>query len=551
MRVPALALAAFALAAPPACAAGLDGRCATERGGARGLLALHGYWSAAGALASPAAPLDSDEDDVAILEDRGDLVVRKNPFDLDGAALRLSPNGAGGYDPARLALPLDPAGDPLQLGDDDARPLDLPFTFVFYGHGYTRVFLHSDGHLSFGAPDIAQTERGLARFLSGPPRVAPLFADLDPSRGGTVTARLLPDRATFLWDGVPGAGQISRSTFQVTLYPGGALDFVYGPEVQTREAVVGLSPGGTLEVTPADLSAARPSGTKGAIAERFSETEKLDLVSVARRFFASHPDRFDQLVIYTTRPLNPVGGTLAFELNVRNDVEGIGVEVVDDSRQWGSEGVLSSVVFMDSIDTYLDVDGFEILGHEVGHLWLARLRFRDSSGSVSAALVGRDGVHWSFFLDSDASLMEGNDIADRGGGRFETVDFARGFSALDEYAMGLRLPQEVPAFFYVDDPDDFRPNAPFKSSSPPEAGVSFTGARRDVRIDEVVAAMGSRVPDASRAPHVLRQAFILVSDGVAGATEERRHAMARIRAGFEVFFRDATGGRGLADTTLP
>jgi hypothetical protein len=292
-------------------------------------------------------------------------------------------------------------------------------------------------------------------------------------------------------------------------------------------------------------------GSVGALAERFSESEKTDLVSVVRRFLGSHPDLFEQIVVYTTRPLNPVPGSLAFEANVRNDVAGIGQELLDDSARWGSEGALASVVYMDSIDQYLAVDGFEILGHEVGHRWLARLRFRTGAESASHALLGRGGVHWSFFFDTAASVMEGNRIADLGNGRFETVDIARGFSPLDQYAMGLRLPAEVPPFFYVDQADNFRPNRGFKSSSAPEAGIGFTGRRRDVTIDEVVAAMGPRVPDATRAPRLLRQAFVLVADGVAPATPERIAALARIRARFGPYYRDATDGRGSADSTLP
>jgi hypothetical protein len=262
-------------------------------------------------------------------------------------------------------------------------------------------------------------------------------------------------------------------------------------------------------------------------------------------------DRYEQVVIYTTRPLNPVAGTLAFELNVKNDIRGIGVDVRDDSAQWGSAGTLASVVFMDAIDPYLEVDGFEILGHEVAHRWLSRLRFRDRSGSTSRALLGRGDVHWSFFLDTDASVMEGSDLADRGGGRFETADIARGYSALDLYAIGLRSAPEVPPFFYVEDPDDFRPNRGYKSTSGPEVGVSFTGVRRDVTIEDVVAAMGPRVPDASRAPRILKQAFLLVADSVAPATEPRVRGAARIRSRFEDYYRGATGGRGTVETTLP
>jgi hypothetical protein len=236
-------------------------------------------------------------------------------------------------------------------------------------------------------------------------------------------------------------------------------------------------------------------------------------------------------------------------VNVGNDVAGIGLERLDRTAEWGSGGRLESVVFMDSIDTYRDVDGFEILGHEVGHRWLARLSFRTPGGGTSAALVGRGGVHWSFFLDPDASVMDGNDIEARGG-RFETVDFARRYSPLDQYAMGLRPASEVPPFFYVDEADNFRPNRPYRSSSSPEAGVSFTGTARWVHIEDVVAAMGPRVPDAARAPRVLRQAYILVGDAVAPATAARAGVVARIRSRFEPYYAAATDGRGSAQTRL-
>jgi hypothetical protein len=526
-------------------------KCATGTVGSRDLLALHQYWRQAGVVrAASAGPADLDRDGVAVLEDAGDLVARRNPFDLDGAALRFSPRASGTYEIARLALPLDAPGTSLELGSDDAKAVELPFTFRFYGLGYSRVFVHADGNLTFGVADPGPSDRSMGRFLSGPPRIAPFFADLDPSRGGIVAARLGPDRAVFSWSAVPGGGQINRNSFQIALLPTGEIDFVYG-EMQSREAIAGLSPGAALNLTAVDLAAAQPSSLSGAAAERFSETEKLDLASTVRRFYASHSDLFEQVVVYTSRPLNPLAGTLAFEINVQNHVQGIGLDPVDDSAAWGSGGRLESVVFMDSVDPYLDVDGFEILGHEVAHRWLAHFRFKDASGSSSGALLGRGNVHWSFFLDTDASVMEGNDIADLGGGRFETVDFTRGYSPLDQYAMGLRGPEEVPPFFYVEGADDFRPNRAYKVSTAPEAGVSFTGVRRAVRMEDVLAVMGPRVPDAAHAPRSSRLAFLLVSDASAPATPVRVGGVARIRTRLEDHFRAATGGRATVQTSLP
>jgi len=525
--------------------------CGTEAGSAPAFVALSRYRAQVGGP-STAAPPDRDEAHVAILHDRGDLVVRRNPFDLDGAALRFAPNRAGGYDVAPIGLSLEEPGLPLGVETGGARPVDLPFRFFLFGTAADRVFVNADGCLTLGEPDPGPGERGLGRFLGGPPRIAPFFASLDPSRGGAIAARVRADRATFTWSAVPGAGQVNRNTFQATLHAGGAIDFVYGEEAETREAVVGVSPGRTLAVTAADLSAGRPGDSPGALAERFSETEKADLVSVSRRFLAGRPDVFEQLVVYTTRPLNPVPGTLAFEVNTRNDVGGIGLPPgLDETAAWGSAGALASVVYMDEVDPYLEVDGFEILGHEVGHRWLARLAFRDAAGRASDALLGRGLVHWSFFLDSDASVMEGNRILDRGGGRFETVEIAEGFSDLDQYAMGLRGPGEVAPFFYVAEPDHFQPSRAFKLSSTPEVGVSFTGVRRDVRIEDVVAAMGPRLPEAGRAPTLIRQAFVLVADAVAPASPERVRAVARIRSRFGPWYREATDGRGTAESTLP
>ena len=93
-----------------------------------------------------------------------------------------------------------------------------------------------------------------------------------------------------------------------------------------------------------------------------------------------------------------------------------------------------------------------MLGQEAGHRWLAFLEFRDHTGARSEALLGRDQAHWSFFIDSDASVMEGNDIEDLGGGAFRTIGAVQRYSLLDQYAMGLVAEHEVPPFFYVENP---------------------------------------------------------------------------------------------------
>ena len=160
-------------------------------------------------------------------------------------------------------------------------------------------------------------------------------------------------------------------------------------------------------------------------------------------------------------------------------------------------------------------------------------------------LLGRDLAHWSFFFDSDASVMEGNDIEDLGGGQFRTVDAVKRYSRLDQYMMGLIPPSQVPTFFYVESP-----NSSKARGDAPQIGVSFTGTRRDVLIDDVIAVNGARSPSSDAAPHSFRQAFIYVVSNGRTADSGQVAKLDRIRSQWEAFFGTATEGRMSGNTRL-
>src|SRR5437763_826659 len=90
-----------------------------------------------------------DIGNIAILEDSGGVVARRNPFDLDQKTLQFSPAATSpgsysfqladtGYDPTAAS-----SGLPLALGDDDSAAVDLPFAFPFFGNSYLQVFVNS------------------------------------------------------------------------------------------------------------------------------------------------------------------------------------------------------------------------------------------------------------------------------------------------------------------------------------------------------------------------------------------------------------------------
>ena len=149
---------------------------------------------------------------------------------------------------------------------------------------------------------------------------------------------------------------------------------------------------------------------------------------------------------------NALGIALAFEQSVRISMGGTGHSPFNVSSFFGSAGRLHSMLNMNRLSVYPDdlncladptCRPFEndstltLMGQEAGHQWLAFLRF-DDGGVSSDLLLGRDLAHWSFFHDTDASDMEGNNWSDNGNSTFTSNELTIRYSALDQYAMGLR-----------------------------------------------------------------------------------------------------------------
>ena len=507
------------------------------------------------ATASPVASADVGE--IAVIQDEGDLVTPANNFDLQGAGLRFTPR-SGGYDVSRIDGSFQSAiGDPITLRDDDSVSQTMSFTFTFYGVARNTAFVNSDGNITFVVADNASTARSLGRMLTGAARVGPFFADLDPSAGGGVYVRSGPDVFTVTWCDVPVFDSPRRTRFQTSLLRDGTIEmkFAASPAWTAVDGITAISPGGTNNFSPVDLSAAGSSGASGgAVGERFAARPDLDLVSLGRKFYATHADLFDQLVVWTDEVMTPEDA-FAFESNVANSITGIGVEIFDFSRTFNSAGRLSSLVQMDALSKYPEDPAarflgenstLSVMGQEVGHRWLAYLRFSDHNRQPSEALLGRDSGHWSFFFDSDASVMEGNRIQDLGGGSFRTVAAVEKYSLLDQYAMGLVRDIDVPKMFYVESPASTTATA----ESSPRVGATFTGTRRDVLINDVIEVMGARSPSADTSPKVIRQAFIYLVSRNRTADPTAIAKVDRFRRAWEPYYAQATGNRGSADTRL-
>jgi hypothetical protein len=501
---------------------------------------------------------NADIGEIAVLQDEGDLILPPNTYDLRNLGLRFTGNGSGGYNVTRIDGNFRAAlGTRLTLTDDDGVSGAVPFAFPFFGKTQTAAFVNSDGNITFEEADKSSTERNVARLLTGPPRVSPFLADLDPTTGtGRIFLNAASDQYTVTWCTVRGFDVARSVTVQATLLPNGNIEMIYGSTINLGDAIVGLSPGRTGTFATVNLSDAGPTdGGSAAVGERFAEDAQVDLVALTRKFYRTHSDRYDQLVVWSDAPV--ITDAFAYETTVKNEIRGIGVDTYDLAADFGSAGSLRSLVVMDWLGKYPDNptqkflgenSTVSVLGQESGHRWLAFLEFRDRTNQQSQALLGRDLAHWSFFFDSDASVMEGNDIEDLGGGSFRTVGAVQRYSRLDQYAMGLLSEFSVGEFFYVENPTNMSSNRTSESS--PEIGVTFNGTRRDVLISDIVAILGRREPSAADSARVHRQAFVYLVSSGRTADAGQVSKLENIRRAWEAFFFQATERRMQAITTL-
>ena len=501
------------------------------------------------------AHFNQDVGEIAVIEGSKSTIIDPNSFDLQRKKIILTETSGDYKLRVRGGSVSSSQGSPVTLGDDAS--LEVAFTsgfsFPFYGTTYTSVFINSDGNLTFTEKDDASTPRDLFRTLQGPPRVAAFFADLNPSDSGEVRVSQSGTKFRVTWVDVPEFGTNNHNTIQVTLYRNGNIQIVYGPEVDGDDAIVGISPGNTAPTNAlfVDYSKVNPtSGIEDAIIERFASKRELDFVGIIQEFHDTHKEVFELITIFTDRKWLQGTGAFAFFSAVKNQDEGIGRGIFDFSRFFGSDK-LEGFLMMDDINKYpIDINQnflgtnntLDIMGQEMGHRWLAFPR-AVIGGVTSTELLGRDESHWSWFLDSDASDMEGNNWQDNGNGTFTSIEATERYSLLDRYIMGLVPASAVPPFFVL--------RGGGNPASAPEEGITIAASKVDVTVNDIIAAEGPRNPSSATAKKKWRVAFIYFVDSGKTPDPALISRIDGIRKAWKPYFKTATGGKGKVITKIP
>ncbi len=155
------------------------------------------------------------------------------------AAAQLGGPNAAGYTYDTAALDIAPlSGTALTLGSDNLVSVTLPWAFPYYGVDYTSINVGANGGLSFVSANIGPSNGCLPAATSAP-AIAPFWDDLDPTLvlfplpplpGVYAWHDVANDRFVVAYDNIPANGFFPAGiggTFQVHLYPDGAIEFHY------------------------------------------------------------------------------------------------------------------------------------------------------------------------------------------------------------------------------------------------------------------------------------------------------------------------------------
>lgn len=314
-----------------------------------------------------------------------------------------------------------------------------------------------------------------------------------------------------------------------------------------------------------DLSATtRRDGAFPVVYEGFHWPEIPRATDVACSVITALGDKFDFLVSYSDfRVDNPEGGTPSTGPRGGN-VSGIGTNT-NGLENYCSKGQLQWM-YVEPVSTAAvqsqerSPDGrmtdynyaMSQVGHELGHRWAA-----DARAIVGADTITLGPVHWAagvhlpaaftYSNPQEADAMGGSTWKDNGDGTWTQLDRdyyspAKGYSWLGLYLMGLAKPEEVKPFFILR-------NLQRTGQSDAQGHPIYKGDKTVITIEDVIAAMGPRVPDFDHSQKQFNTAMVVVTEHGKPPSKELLTAATNIAAHWITYWSKTTGGRASMTVT--
>ena len=244
------------------------------------------------------------------------------------------------------------------------------------------------------------------------------------------------------------------------------------------------------------------------------------LTNVMDKYYETQADTPQFLVLFSAFQI-PFPG--AFYLPLANDVRGIGYRhSLGNSELFDStpSSPLEGLIVMNDYRIWDDLGGLNtVFNQELGHRWGAFVHFKEEGAAATRTdLLGRDDSHWSFFMNTGASPMEGNAWLDGTSGTTfasQTHQSSYGYHPLDLYLMGLVPPAQVEPFWFIEQPDlsalgGFGRRISKETGPLYDRQVTIGGVKKAVTIEDVIRAEGNRNPTSARAPKNFKIAFVFM-----------------------------------------
>ncbi len=280
--------------------------------------------------------------------------------------------------------------------------------------------------------------------------------------------------------------------------------------------------------------------------------------------YKQFPARDDIAVVFTDFRIDDLygqgGGAIAANFPIRG--LGPGNENPRSTRAIGSTQLQMSIATVwlgsplfdetgtddNGVGWYRFARGVKWISHECTHRWGLNLSFINPNTGKPEKLTTAVG-HWRDELDTTAfvpvtgmflrqsgagaSIMGGFSWRRNSDGTFSQSDYPfivpGGFSALDLYIMGFLPARRVPVTAVIEDVKDLGSNR-------------YQGTAVPVRIEDIVAAMGPRVPSSADSQKRFQMSFYLVHEPGRGPDPRLYGRAQALSAAVAEFFHSATGG---------
>ncbi|MES2643136.1 MAG: MYXO-CTERM sorting domain-containing protein [Myxococcota bacterium] len=282
------------------------------------------------------------------------------------------------------------------------------------------------------------------------------------------------------------------------------------------------------------------------------------LGSLEAAFYKKYEDDYQYLTVLLVKDF---GIFAAFYSPMANDVRGIGYDSMFAGEEFDfTSNQLDGFIFMNYYGLWTESPdvGRYVFGQEFMHRWGSFVNI-EKEGLDAEALLGRDTAHWSYFMSTPNSPMEGNTWLDNGDGTWTTEnDGVSTYSDLDLYLMGLVGPDEVgpQSLLLVDEAEATA--AGIEAASTPEYlnrysggnNVTLAGTPVSFTVDDIIAAEGARIPSVEDSPKDFRMAFLVLvlSEDTFGEAEIAE--IDEVRRTWEADWEEDVGFRADLDTTL-